>query len=72
MQMMMVDSGQPSYGSATMVQSTNIIFYMIQVLGVFYLLWTPVFTSQAPVDKDSESDACNDVENVSKRKLAKV
>ena len=52
--MMMVDSGQPIYKSATMVVSASAVFYLLQIGAAMWFLWTPSPKPPAPPSpKDS-------------------
>ena len=54
--MMMVDSGQPIYKSATMVVSASAVFYLLQIGAAMWFLWTPSPKLPAPPSpEDSKS-----------------
>lgn len=53
MQMMQVDYGQPSYGSATMLGSASAVVYWLLAGSVAYLL---IDSQAAPTGSDDGSD----------------
>ena len=53
MQMMMVDSGQPYYQSATMLGSVSAILYWVLAGAIFLLCFPPSYLAKRPAQPES-------------------
>ena len=69
MQMMMVDSGQPSYGSATMLGSASAVFYLLQAAAALWFLW-PAAAKVAAAESEEPRPCHNDSPSSFEEKLA--